>query len=265
MKIRKMLALLLLLILMASCSKTSPVPDDSNFEDGVTYPQTDVSGINSTYIITDKGAVPLAYSNDGVVPLVDDIYYYNLENVISSDESVRLKTFTYFDSAGHNLGSVSFDDFEQNKTDNTPFATLATTGNWRLSPDMRTVYFEDASAPDEYISYIKDNFPDFFAETPVNITALWETDIDMDGTNEAVVKASGDGYAVISLMSQTLGNYVLMSDFSTDQGFVAQPFFADIDGNGKPSLIILSGGTLKTATVYQECALTPQYRLYLPM
>lgn len=267
MKLRskQLLCLFIMLLTLASCAKTPVALDDTNFDDGVTYPETDVSGINSTYIITENGAVPLAYSNEGVVPLVDEIYYYNLENVISSDTSVKFKTFTYFDSAGHNIGSVSFDDFKQNKSGKTPFSALATTGNWRLSPNMRTVSFDDTSASDEYINYIKDSFPDFFAQTPVNVTRLWQIDIDMDGTDEAVIKAQGDGYAVIALMSQTLGNSILMSDFSTDQNFVAQPFFADIDGNGKPSIIIVKGGTLKTATVYRDCSLTPQYCVYLPM
>lgn len=264
MKLKPILSIIVTLFLLASCSKPT-LPNDSNANDGITYPETDVSGINSVYIITQNGPVPLSYSNDGVVPLVDDIYYYNLKNVISSDESVKQKAFTYYDSVGHNLGSVSYPDFESNKKEYNPYTTLVSTGNWRLCPDIRTVTYSDALAPNEYTTFIKESFPNEFASTPVTVTNLWETDVDMDGTNEAIVKAKGDNYAVIAMLSQTLGNYILCSDFSATQNYVCQPFFADIDGNGKPSIIIIEGDTLKMATVFKECSVTAQYRLYLPM
>ena len=67
------------------------------------------------------------------------------------------------------------------------------------------------------------------------------------------------------LLSQTLGNKVLASSFEEDDGFVAVPFVADLDGNGAYSLVCVWGNSLKTVTVYKEKTTDTDYTVYLPI
>ena len=259
-----MVLIILISVLLCSCSNKAKPHYQENTGDNVTYEPSNTDGINGVYIITEKGPVPIAYTKNGTLPLSGDVYYYNLKNILWNDEAVKQKTFTYFDEFGCNVGKKSYSDFEKDTND--PYKALALTGNWRLCPDMRHIeYDEKSTPPDEYKTLFLSGFDGKITEQNLNITDAWETDLDKDGTNEAVVKAKGDNYVVIILLSETMGKNVLYSHFDGGQNFDARPFFADLDGNGIPSAMILSGDSLKTVCVFKEKTPTVSYCVYLPI
>ncbi len=262
MKLKHILLLILVLAMSVSCSKNNIEPK-SNAEDKATYENTNTDGINGVYIITDKGPVPVAYTDNGKLSLAGDVYYYNLNNILENDDGVKQKTFTYFDNNGFNIGADTYEDFKKNAKN--PYETLALSGNWRLYPDLRIMeYDEKNKAPSEYLEFIKESFKDNLGEMPIESVKVWETDLDTDGTNEAFVKAKTDDYTLLVMMSGTLGKNVLFSDFEKSPCDV-MPFFADLDGNGKPSVLLLSGNELKIVTVFKEGTVNALYSVYLPV
>lgn len=264
MKLRIASAILLISVLLCSCTKMTEPPSKSNVDDNITYETPNTDGINGVYIITEKGPVPVSYTKNGKMSLSGDIYYYNLKNILENDEAVKQKTFTHFDENGCNIGSKTYTDF-QNSTKE-PYKTLALSGNWRLCPPLRRIeYSEKDKIPEEYKNYFMSAFANQLTQESLKITDVWETDLDSDGTNEAVIKAKGEGYVAIVLMSETMGNSVLHSHFKQDADYDAFPFFADLDGGGVPSIMLLSGNSLKTLCVYKEKSATVCYCVYLPI
>lgn len=260
-KICCLILIVLIILFSTSCKRQTDEPYISNSDDNVKYERANTDGINGVYIITDKGPVAIAYTNNGKLNLSGDVYYYNIKNILANEESVKQKTITLFDENGFNKGSLSYGDFE--KTKQPAYKMLALTGNWRLCPDIRHIeYKEKQTLPQEYSSFISKNLKDKTNET-VRITDVWETDLDCDGSNEAVIKAHSDKYTLVALMSATMGNVVIYSDFENKSD--AFPFFADLDGNGKPSLVLLTGSNLKSVNVYRECTAELQYCVYLPI
>ena len=260
MKKRCLFIFLILLVLLSSCAKKTQ-PFISNSDEKVKYEKTNTDGINGVYLITDKGPAPVAYTDNGKLNLAGDVYYYNIKNILESDDAVKQKSITLFDEKGFNKGSLTYSELQNKKEP--AYKMLALTGKWRLCPDMRYIeYSKNSAPPTEYVSFISEAFKDKFKNQP-DITECWETDIDCDDNNEAIVKAKTDKYVVIALMSTTMGNNILYSDFENKTD--AFPFFADLDGNGKPSLLLLKGDTLKTIDVYKEGESQKQYSLYLPV
>lgn len=257
-----MLTIAVCLVLLTSCSKTDLQPK-SNIDQGITYDNVNTDGINGVYIITEKGPVPIAYSNNGKVNLMGDVYYYNLKNILQNDEGIKQKTFTYFDEIGCNIRGKTYSEFSQDKEK--PYKNLVLTGNWRLCPDLRYIkYSPNDNVPSQYTEFLKQSFSDKL-DQEIKISEVWETDLDADGTNEAIFKAKGDNYTIIAVMSDTVGNKVISANFNNTQKFDSTVFFADLDGNGKPSILLLSGASLKTVTVFKEETATISYCVYLPI
>ncbi len=254
--------ILIILLIFTSCSAKPKNPSDTTGkDDGIVYPEADVSGMNVTYVITENGAVPISVVEGGYSMLSGENYYYNIQNTVDMNTKIPEKTFTAFSDSGINLGTV---DFENMTGDS--FKTLVTSGNWKLCPNVRKTTYSEKKADASYSDFIYSVFPDNFQSiNDINITDIWEFDSDGDSVNEAVVKASDDNYIILVFLSQTLGNCVLANEFQNCEGYEAIPFFADLDGNGKYSLCTLYGAGLKTFCVYKENTLDEEYRVYLPI
>ena len=267
MKIKLIIPALLALLIITGCSAGKNPDSDMPPEQEITYEQTDVSGTNTVFIKTKDGFVPISLVIDGKSRLSGENYYYNLQSIIDSESSVKDKNQTYFGSNGQNMGSVSYGELEQNKIKAEPYQMLITSGNWRLSPSIRYETFSNKdTVGDGYKQFIFESFPDKFASvSEINVTDIWEYDIDGDGTNDAVIRAVNDGYTVLAVQSPGLGSKILASDFNADADYTAQPFFADIDGDGTFSLITVSGNSFKTVRVYEPNSLEPDYIVYLPL
>ena len=262
MKTKVISLFLITLLIFTSCSTVPKNPGDTTGEDdGIVYPEADVSGMNVTYAITENGAVPISVAEGGYSMLAGENYYYNVQNTVDMNTDIPTKTFTAFSDSGINLGQCDFD-----KMTGDSYKTLVTSGNWKLCPNIRKTTYSSKKADASYADFIFSVFPDSFqSATDINITDVWEYDCDSDGVNEAVVKASGENYIILVFLSQTLGNCVLASEFDNCDGYEATPFFADLDGNGSYSLCTLYGGGLKTFCVYKENTLDEEYRIYLPV
>lgn len=265
MKKRLIPILIISVILLNSCA-AKPQPQNPG-QDDIDYGMPDTSGMNSVSIVTKSGIVPIMYIKNGNVPLTDENYYFDIRSLIESDNAIKQKSFTYFDISGRNIGSVSYDNMGTNKIKPKPYEAIITSGNWKLCPDMRYECYADMKTSQDggYSDFITSSFSEAFADKKPNITDIWEYDIDLDGTNEAVVRAMDEGYTVLALLSQSLGNMILASDFESDGKYVAQPYFVDTDANGKFSLMLLSGGTVKTVKMFAENTLKPQFTVYLPL
>lgn len=251
--------LIIVMLMMSSCSKGT-ANGDSNADDGVEYPPADTSGMQVTYLPTQKGGYPVNISVGGAPALAGDVYYYNAVSTVEKDITVKQKTFTSFDDRGHNKGVVAITDVAGDDCKLEPYSALVTSGNWRLCPDMRVQSFDNASPPGPYLELLSESYPD----SEFTIDKLYETDIDLDGTNEAVFTAKSGDTLVVAVLSQTLGNKILHSTEAKENA-AAIPYFADFNGDSKPSLAVLCGSTLKTFTVYSDCSLDASYTLYLPI
>ena len=267
MKLKFLLAVLIALLLITGCSKDNNPNDKLPPEQEITYEKTNVSGTNTIFLKTRDGFIPISHVVDGKSRLSGENYYYNLQSVINSESPLREKTHTYFSSDGQNLGSVTYSEMEDNKIKAEPYSVLVSSGNWRLSPAVRHESFgKKDSVGDGYKEFIFESFPDKFSSTTdITVTDIWEYDIDGDGTNDAVIRASGDSYCVLAVQSPGLGNKILASSFDGDKNYTVQPFFADIDGDGSFSLITISGNSFKTVRVYKANTLEPDYVVYLPL
>ncbi len=257
MKARLISILAAALILLTGCGGKNggdgaPPPDTQK-----EYPQADVSGTNAVFVTTTGGPIPIAYTTDGISQLAGDNYYYNLQSLLSADSKLMSKPVTYFTADGA--------ETESDKAK--PYGALATSGNWRLCPAARhSSIGQKDDASDGYKQFIYESFPDKFASvSDVKVTDIWEYDLDGDGAADAAVRAAGDGYSILCFQSTTLGNKLLAANFGQDKSYICQPFFADIDGDGKCSLISISGAGFKTATIYKQGALEPEYTVYLPL
>ncbi len=250
---------LITLLLLSGCSK-SP---DSEIQE-ITYPPADTKGINVTYINTKNGLVPICYTKDGKISLSGENYYYNLKNIISSEQSLKDKAYTYFSHTGKNLGSVNYSELESKLLCNTPCSALITSSNWQLSPTLRYESVKDSKKTAiEYRQFLTDTYPERFEDIDsVNITDIWEYDLDGDSANEAILKAKDENGIILYLMSPTLSNCVLEE---TGSDFTATPFIADLDGNGKFSLLTVTGDNFKYVTVYKENSMECEYMVYLPI
>lgn len=267
MKLRLIITAFLALLLITGCSGEKTPGNETPPEQDITYEQTDVHGTNTVFLKIKDGIVPITHVVDGKSRLSGENYYYNLKSVIDSESSLKDKKQTCFGTDGKNLGSFSFTELEDNKMKAEPYEMLATTGNWRLSPTIRyEKYGKKDTVGDGYKQFIFESFSDKFSSvSDITVTDIWEYDIDGDGSNDAVIRAAGDGYTVLAVQSPGLGNKILASDFENNDKYTAQPFFADIDGDEKFSLITVSGSSFKTVRVYKPCSLEPDYVVYLPL
>lgn len=266
MKFKILPLVFIFILLLTSCSKSSPHTQNTTGEDdGIVYPETDISGMTVTYILTPDGAVPISVCEGGYSLLTSENYYYNLQNTVDMNADMPNKSYTAFTDSGINCGSVSFDDITAGKVEGESFHTLVTSGNWKLCPNIRKTSY-DGNADSSYCDFIYQSFPDNFASAAdIKVTDIWEYDADDDGNAEAVVLSKTDDYTVLAMLSQTIGNKILASTFVKGSDFTAAPFFADLDGNGAYSLITAWGDTLKTVSVYKENTLDEEYRVYLPI
>ena len=266
MKAKLIIPALLAVLLISGCSDGSsglqPPPDQE-----IEYEQTDVSGTNSVFLKVKDGFVPISYVKDGKSMLSGENYYYNIQNIINSQTDIRDKKMTCFGADGTNMGSTTFSDLQENNIKSEPYQMLVTSGNWRLCPAMRyESYGKNDTVGDGYKQFIFESFPQYFASVlDITVTDIWEYDIDGDGTNDAIIRACGDGYVVLAVQSPGLGNKILASCFEDTSGYSVHPFFADIDGDGLYSLLTVSGNSFKTACVYKQGSLEKDYIIYLPL
>lgn len=261
MRLKSLLPCILLLVMLGGCAaNNTPQTPDGNIE----YPPADRSGIIVTYLCTPSQAVPIAVSEDGNSRLTGDIYYYNLQAALNADERVSDRQYTRFDCDGKRLGVSSAQDAAKASS---KYCELITGGNWMLCPTVRHLSSDSKNAPTDngYCEFIHSSFPDKFGSAQdVFVTDMWEYDIDGDGANEAIIRAAGEGYYVLALQSQSLGNRILASAFG-DSSFSAQPFIADTDGDGSFSLIVVSGNSFKRVNVYAKNCADIEYTVYLPL
>lgn len=256
MKLKLTAWLLMALILLCGCAK-SPKDGAEGENNNVTYDTPDTAGLNITSIKTQGGYIPISVVKDGKSQLSGENYYYDIQNILSLEPTLEDKTLSYFDINGENVGA----DTGENYT------VLSTTGNWKLSADIRHQTFTDPkkSASDGYKQFISESMPEIFPTVAdVNVSDIWEYDIDSDNITEAVVAACSDDVSVLAVLSQTLGNKMLAFFPKTDTSLAAA-YFLDIDGNGEFSLVTVSGNAYKLVTVYKENTLDPDYSVYLPV
>ncbi len=267
MKTKVISIILILSLCLFSCAKSPLLPGDTTGEDdGIEYPPADITATTVTYITTNAGAIPIAFFQNGHSKLVGENYYYNLQNLAENDLTLSDRKFTIFTDTGINRGNTTFASVCENKISEAPFHALATTANWKLCPNLKKTSFSENIADNGYKQFILETFPDSFKTADdVFVTDLWEYDIDADGACESVVLANTDTYTVMVLLSQTFGNAVLASSFENDNGFVATPFIADLNGNGTYTLVTVWGNSLKTVTVYKENSTEVDYTVYLPI
>ncbi len=267
MKAKVISIILIISLCLFSCAKAPLLPGDTTGEDdGIQYPAADTKGTNITYLKTDAGFIPISFCTDGLSMLSGENYYYNLQNLADNDLTLTEKQFTVFTDNGVNRGGANFADVCDNKITDPTLHTLATSANWKLCPNLKKTSFSENTADSGYKQYILETFPDKFKTADdVFVKNLWEYDLDADGTCESVVLADTDTYTVMVFLSQTLGNTVLASSFDEDDGFIAVPFVADLDGNGAYSLVCVWGNSLKTVTVFKEKSIQTDYTVYLPI
>lgn len=267
MKLRPIIPIVAALLLITGCSAQDKPNGETPPEQDITYEQTDTKGTNTVLLKTRDGMIPISHVVDGKSRLSGENYYYNLQSVIDSESSVKEKAHTYFACDGKNCGSVPYSELADNKIKAQPYEMLITSGNWRLSPSIRyEKYGKKDTVGDGYKQFIFESFPEKFSSvSEINVTDLWEYDIDGDGSNDAVIRAVGDGYTILAVQSPGLGNKILASDISGDASYTAHPFFADIDGDGGFGLITVSGNSFKTVRVYKDRTLEPDYIVYLPL
>lgn len=267
MKVKVISVFLIISLCLFSCAKAPLIAGDTTGEDdGIEYPAADTSGTTVTYLKTDAGFVPISFCTGGLSMLSGENYYYNLQNLAENDLTVSQKKFTVFTDNGTNRGEANFTDVCDNKITDPPLHTLATSANWKLCPNLKKTTFSENTADSGYKQFILETFPENFKSAEeIFVKNLWEYDLDADGTCESVVLADTDNYTVMVFLSQSLGNIVLASSFEEDDGFVAVPFIADLDGNGAYSLMCVWGNSLKTVSVYKEKSIQNDYTVYLPL
>lgn len=265
MKFKLILLISVTVMLLSSCKMNPPSQNDMPPEQDITYEQTNVSGTNTIFIKTESGFVPISNVVDGKSRLSGENYYYNLQAVMANEKKLKDKQFTYFGADGKNEGYVTYNEME--KARHSPLEYLYSSGNWKLSPIMRHLtYGKNDTVSDGYKQFIYESFPELFPSlNDVNVTEIWEHDIDGDGTNDAIVKAVGDSYTVLAVLSPVLGNKVVAASTDADKDYTATVFFADIDGDGGFSLIVIGGNTFKTVSVFKQNTLEPDYTVYLPL
>ncbi len=263
MKAKLIPVILIFVLLLSGCTADTSPQNTTGKDDGIKYPKADVNGTNVIYISTDAGCVPVSICKNGTSLLTDENYYYNIQNTIDNDLTLKDKTYTLFTNSGKNLGQVSLDDIKQNKISSSPLCSLVTSGNWKLCPNLkRTVYDDKQKADSGYYEFINKSFPDV---KNIKICEIFEYDIDGDNDGEAIVVAKANDFTGVALLSQSMGNSVLCSSTANSKDFCAHPFVADIDGNGKYSLLTITGSGLKTATFYKENSTDIDYKVYLPL
>ena len=264
MKAKLIPVILILVLLLTACAAPDSLPQNTTGEDdGIKYPKPDVNGTNVIYISTEAGCAPVSICKNGTSLLCDENYYYNIQNVIDNDLTLKDKTYTLFTNSGKNMGQVSLDDIKENKITQTPLCSLITSANWKLCPNLkRTVYNDDQKADNGYYEFINSEFSD---TKNIKITETFEYDIDSDGNGEAIVVAKANNFTALVLLSQSMGNSVLCESTAKSADFCAHPFIADIDGNGKYSILTVTGSGLKTVTVYKEQSAEADYTVYLPL
>ena len=267
MKTKVISIILILSLSLFSCTKAPLAPGDTTGEDdGIQYPAADITATTVTYIKTNAGMIPVSFCQNGHSKLTGENYYYNLQNLAENDLTLSDRQFTIFTDTGKNCGNTTYASVNDNKISEMSFHVIATTANWKLCPNLKKTSFAQNTADSGYKQYILEAFPDNFKTVDdVFVTGLWEYDLDGDGCCESVVLADTDTYTVMVLLSQTLGNTVLASSFENDNGFVAVPFIADLNGDGTYTLMTVWGNTLKTVTVYKDKSLETDYTVYLPI
>lgn len=255
MKLTFVSMLLVTVLLFSSCTK-NPNNNEIPQMDDTVYGESDLAGMNVTYVKTTSGFIPFAIVKDGHSMLSDENYYYDLVNMANNDTSLTTKPITAFDSNGINLGVVVLD-----KDTSSPYDLLFTSGNWKLCPALRHTTSQDEG----FKQFIMESFPDKFKSVAdITVTDITECDIDGDGINEAFVLANTDNYCILALLSQSIGNKILASDFDNPD-YNAYAYAADIDGNGLFSIVTVAGDNFQKLTVLKENSLDTDYCVYLPL
>lgn len=263
MKLKILPIIIILTLLLCSCSMSNGYNHNTDGrDDGITYPKTDTSGTDVIYIITSVGGVPISICKNGHSSLSDENYYYNLQNSIDNDLTLKDKNYTLFTNGGNNCGNVSIDDIVKGKVKQPLLTTIATSSNWKLCPNLKKTVYTDKTADSGYLEFISQSFPDV---KDIKICETYEYDIDGDDNNEAIVVAKAKNFTAIVLLSQSMGNSILNTSNTNDDNSCAIPYLIDIDGNGKYSILTITGSGLKTATFYKEDCSGVDQKIYLPI
>lgn len=253
MKLKLFILAVCAALTLGGCAKP-PAADPPFTPDPTVYDTPDLAGMNATYIKTPSGIVPISMVRDGGSLLHGENYYFDLVLAADNDAELLAKKLTAFDNSGKNLG-------ETDGANEKDFENLLTSGNWKLLADTR----HSSSADNGYKQFIFESFSKELASIDaITVTDVAEYDLDGDGADESVVTATADKYTVLAFLSQSLGNKILGCAFDNDK-YDVNSWFADLDGDGKFSLVTVTGDSFKVCTVCKEADIETDYIIYLPL
>ena len=245
---KKILVILISTTLLLSGCAPKNVPNPE-----ISIDNFDNSG-EKTVLYYGKKSFPLSFSKDGIQQIQSGTYwYYELENLYSRDWDEAFYTY--------NLKSCDLNGVKEYK-EIVKEKCFATNGNWPLflTPVHSEYSLENQKMVDETLikSVQKQLSSNGIEGGKAIITDTWHCDMDGDGKEEVLFKASNeeDGQNVYEMLAYAKEEdcQVLFSDYSLENGEEMQkitPMVCDLNGDGKWGVVLYKSGEYESFISYE--------------
>lgn len=283
-KIFAVIACLTLIVMcLSGCKKHEDLqqPDSAGGEPPAAEPEKlDISG-DRCVLIGCGGHTPVVLLCDEINQFVNkDIYYFDALAYMTDELVTRLdetgRFYTYDLESGKKQGDNSLYNLMNEKVKKDANITISANIEGEFMPGMRHVEYTADSQGElsgQYSDLIRQLMDQNGLENAkVNITDIWEYDLDGDNANEVFIKAQNteneSSYSMLALLSQSIESTLIAMDTGESaENFTLQPFVLDISPSGELKPCLISGGDYKRFELFDiiDGKLTSRYTVYFPL
>ena len=283
-KIFAIIACLTIIVMcLSGCKKNEDPqqPDSTGDEPPAAEPEKlDISG-DRCVLIGCGGHTPVVLLCDEINQFVNkDIYYFDALSYMTDELVTRLdetgRFYTYDLESGKKQGESSLYNLLNEKVKKDTALTISANIEGEFMPSMRHVEYTADSQGElsgQYSDLIRQLMDQNGLENAkVNITDIWEYDLDGDNANEVFIKAQNteneSSYSMLALLSQSIESTLIAMDTGESaENFTLQPFVLDISPSGELKPCLISGGDYKRFELFDiiDGKLSSRDTVYFPL
>ena len=274
--------ILALAICLSGCKKqnTDISQDPNTSPEAKTDDKIDISGDRCVLINCGQNT-PVILLCDEINQFVNkDIWYFDALSYMTDELVTRLdntsRFYTYDLASGKKQGDDSLYNLLNQKPKKDQPLTICANVEGNFLVDMRHVtYTSDTQSElsgqySDLIRLLLDQ--NDLKDASVNITDIWECDLDGDNSNEVFIRSASDTeggcYSMLALLSQSIKSTLIAMDTTDDaNNFTLQPFVLNISPSGELKPCLISGGDYKKFELFDitEGELKSRYTVYFPL